>query len=37
MRVLQPSASGFFVVVAISLGLYGLIIAGAIKLGSWTR
>ena len=37
VHVLQTSASGFFVVVAISLGLYGLIIAGAIKLGSWTR
>jgi hypothetical protein len=37
VHVLQTSASGFFIVVAISLALYGLIIAGAIKLGSWTR
>jgi hypothetical protein len=37
VHVLQAGASGFFVVVAISLGVYGLIIAGAIKLGSWAR
>jgi Na+-driven multidrug efflux pump len=37
VHVLQTSAGGFFVVVAISLALYGLIIAGAIKFGSWTR
>ena len=37
VHVLQTSASGLFVVVAISLATYGLIIAGAIKLGSWTR
>jgi len=37
VHVLHTSASGFFVVVAISLALYGLTIAGAIKLGSWTR
>jgi len=37
VQVLQTSASGFFVVVAISLAAYGLIIAGAIKFGSWTR
>mgnify|MGYP003439939475 CR=1 FL=1 len=30
-------SDGFFIVVAISLAAYGLIIAGAIKLGSWTR
>ena len=37
VHVLQTSANGFFVVVAISLAVYGLIIAGSIKLGSWTR
>ena len=37
VHVLQTSANGFFVVVAISLPVYGLIIAGSIKLGSWTR
>jgi hypothetical protein len=37
VHVLQTSASGFFVVVAISLAVYGLIIAAAIKFGSWTR
>lgn len=37
MHVLHTSVSGFFVVVAISLAVYGLIIAGAIKFGSWTR
>jgi len=37
VQVLQTSASGFFAVVAISLAVYGLIIAGAIKFGSWTR
>ncbi len=37
VHVPQASASGFFIVVAISLAAYGLIIAGAIKLGSWTR
>jgi hypothetical protein len=36
-HVLQTSASGFFVVVAISLAVYGLTIAGAIRFGSWTR
>ncbi len=34
---LHTSASGLFVVVAVSLAAYGLIIAAAIKLGSWTR
>jgi hypothetical protein len=37
VHVLQTPASGFFVVVAISLAVYGLIIAAAIKFGSWTR
>jgi putative MATE family efflux protein len=37
VHVLQVAASGFFAVVAISLAAYGLTIAGAIKLGSWTR
>lgn len=37
LHVLQASASAFFGVVALSLAVYGLIIAGAIKLGSWTR
>jgi putative MATE family efflux protein len=37
VHLLHTSASGFFFVVAISLGLYGLIIAGAIRMGSWTR
>ena len=37
VQVLQSSASGLFVVVAISLAAYGLIIAAAIKFGSWTR
>jgi Na+-driven multidrug efflux pump len=34
---LHTPASGFFVVVAASLVVYGLVIAGAIRLGSWTR
>ena len=34
---LQAPASGVFFVVAISLAVYGLIIAAAIKFGSWTR
>jgi Na+-driven multidrug efflux pump len=37
VHVMQTSASGFFGVVAISLAFYGLTIAAAIKLGSWTR
>ena len=37
VHVLHTSASGFFVVVAVSLAVYGLTIAAAIKLGSWTR
>jgi len=37
VHLLQASASSFFVVVAISLIVYGAIIAGAIRLGSWTR
>jgi hypothetical protein len=37
VNLLQAEASGLFVVVAISLAVYGLIIAGAIKFGSWTR
>jgi putative MATE family efflux protein len=37
LHVLQTPASGFFGVVAISLAVYGLTIAAAIKLGSWTR
>jgi putative MATE family efflux protein len=34
---LHSPASGFFAVVAASLVVYGLVIAGAIRLGSWTR
>lgn len=37
LHVLQTSASGFFGVVAVSLAVYGLTIAGAIRLGSWKR
>jgi hypothetical protein len=37
VHLLQTGASGFFVVVAISLAVYGLIIAEAIRFGSWTR
>ncbi len=37
VHILQTSANGFFAVAAISLATYGLVIAGAIKLGSWTR
>lgn len=37
LHVLQTPAGGFFGVVAISLAVYGLTIAAAIKLGSWTR
>jgi hypothetical protein len=33
----QLRSTGFFAVVAMSLAVYGLIIAGAIKFGSWTR
>ena len=37
VHVLQTTASGYFTVLAISLAAYGLIIAGAIKFGSWKR
>lgn len=37
LHVLQTPASGFFGVVAVSLAVYGLTIAAAIRLGSWTR
>jgi putative MATE family efflux protein len=37
LHVLQTPAGGFFVVVAVSLAVYGLTIAGAIRLGSWKR
>jgi len=37
VHVLQTQASGFFTVVAFSLAVYGLILAGAIRMGSWTR
>ena len=37
VRVFGLPASGFFAVVAASLVVYGLVIAGAIRLGSWTR
>lgn len=37
LQVLQTPASGFFGVVAASLAVYGVIIAAAIRLGSWTR
>ena len=37
VHLLQTSASGLFVVIALSLAVYGLIIAGAIRFGSWTR
>jgi Na+-driven multidrug efflux pump len=37
VHVLRTGADGFFAVVAVSLAAYGLIIAGAIKFGSWTR
>ena len=37
VHVLQTSENGLFVVIAISLAIYGLIIAGAIRLGAWTR
>lgn len=33
----HASASGFFAAVAISLAVYGLVIAAAIRLGSWAR
>jgi putative MATE family efflux protein len=37
LHVWHTLASGFFGVVAISLAVYGLTIAGAIQLGSWKR
>jgi Na+-driven multidrug efflux pump len=37
LQVWQTPASGFFVVVAVSLAVYGLTIAAAIQLGSWKR
>jgi Na+-driven multidrug efflux pump len=37
LHVMQTQASGFFGVVAGSLAAYGLIIAAAVKFGSWTR
>jgi Na+-driven multidrug efflux pump len=37
VHVLRTSANGLFVVIAISLAVYSLIITGAIKFGSWTR
>lgn len=35
--LLQVPASGFFAVVALGLFVYATVIAGAIRLGSWTR
>jgi len=37
VHLLHTPASGFFAVVAAGLLVYGVTIAGAIKLGSWTR
>jgi putative MATE family efflux protein len=37
VHLLQLPASGFFVVVALSLAVYGLTLAAAIRLGGWTR
>lgn len=37
LNVMQTSASGLFGVVAASLAVYGLVIAAAIKLGTWNR
>jgi putative MATE family efflux protein len=37
IRYLETPADGLFFVVALSLVLYGLTIAGAVRLGSWTR
>jgi len=37
VHVLQAQADGLFVVVAVSLALYGLTIATAIHLGNWNR
>jgi putative MATE family efflux protein len=37
VHVLELGANGFFVVVAASLAVYGLTIAGAIGLGRWKR
>ncbi len=37
VHLLGASANALFAVVALSLVVYGLIIAGAIHLGSWTR
>jgi hypothetical protein len=37
VHLLHSAAEGFFAVVAASLAVYALIIAGAIRLGSWTR
>ncbi|MFM9916638.1 MAG: MATE family efflux transporter [Rhizobacter sp.] len=37
VHLLQAPASGFFFVVALGLFAYAAVIAGAIRLGSWTR
>ena len=37
VHLLHAPATGFFAVVALSLLVYGATIAGAIRLGSWTR
>jgi len=37
VHLLRTPASGFFFVVAASLVVYGMTIAGAIRLGSWAR
>ena len=37
VHLLHTPATGFFAVVALSLLVYGATIAGAIRLGSWTR
>jgi putative MATE family efflux protein len=37
LNVLHTSANGLFAVVATSLTVYGVTIAAAVKLGSWTR
>ena len=37
VHVVQTGASGLFAVVAVSLAVYGLTIAAAIRLGNWAR
>jgi hypothetical protein len=37
VHVIQTGPSGLFLIIAVSLALYGLTVAAAIYLGKWSR